>query len=174
LLQPVDQVTLLYNITILEDSSFPRALNTQQHCPTPMPNSEASSRRGSIASINPILNVLPVENKHRTLSLIVKACPIIDGVKSRCYIESRRNCMLDVSTLLSNSTTAANNLFNLNNMKSYNSLNNIAGIGLGINTTKNDTDSGNNGILPRGRLPKLQKPIDFDVCDGVTVSFVGE
>jgi hypothetical protein len=75
LLQPVDQVTLLYNITILEDSSFPRALNTQQHCPTPMPNSEASSRRGSIASINP-----PVENKHRTLSIIVKACPIIDGL----------------------------------------------------------------------------------------------
>src|SRR3954463_11430900 len=93
----MDQVTLLYNVTVLEDPSFPfpTPSNMQQSCPTPNPHSRTSSRRESIASINPILNALPVENKHRPLSVIVNACPVIDGVKSRC-VESRWNCMLDV------------------------------------------------------------------------------
>lgn len=157
----MEQVTFLYNVTMLEDPSFPNPSNAQQHYPTPSPNSRVSSRRESIASINPIINALPIENKHRTLSIVVKACPVIDGIKLR-YIESRRNCMLDISTLL--------------NLKSYNSLNNIgyASGGLGFNSTKNDIDAGNNGILPRGRFPKLQKQTDLDVCGGVAVSFVGE
>src|ERR1044072_5763526 len=94
----MEQVTFLYNVTMLEDPSFPNPSNAQQHYPTPSPNSRVSSRRESIASINPILNALPVENKHRPLSVIVSACPVIDGVKSRC-VESRWNSILDVPTL---------------------------------------------------------------------------
>jgi hypothetical protein len=97
----MEQMTFLYNVTMLEDPSFPNPSNAQQHYPTPSPNSRVSSRRESIASINPILNALPAENteiSHRPLSVIVSACPVIDGVKSRC-VESRWNSVLDVPTL---------------------------------------------------------------------------
>lgn len=213
----MEQVTFLYNVTVLEDPSFPTPLNTQQFCPTPEPHSRASSRRTSIASINPILNALPVDNKHRPLSVIVSACPIIDGVKSRC-VESRWSCMLDVPTLSMDESMPSSRLevgnkhapmtcddkFNYNKQavhdlfSSYNEIsdykslqnigsgNNLSGVGLEINVNGVDNNkkynSGypdinllgenneNNGILPSGRLPKVQKPA---VCDDVAVSFAG-
>lgn len=57
------------------------------------------------SSINPYLNNNPnssspvTEEKQRHLSITVKGCPIIDGKKNR-LIESRWNCMLDLTNLL--------------------------------------------------------------------------
>ncbi|CAB4405001.1 unnamed protein product [Rhizophagus irregularis] len=227
-LRPFDQVNFLYNVTILEDSSFPEPLNTQQYYPTPIPNSRVSSRRESVASINSALNTSPVENKHRTLSVIVKGSPIIDGVKSRC-IESKWDCELDTSTLFNDDSMASsqlretesnkfvpmmyNNKFNFgigertntidkattirdsfssNNVKNYDNIkcgNNSSDVELEINvngvnvsnkkhhsgyipeTNLLNVDDENNGILPYGRLPKLQKQTNSDLNDGVFASF---
>ncbi|GBC03444.1 hypothetical protein RclHR1_05120014 [Rhizophagus clarus] len=227
-LRPFDQVNFLYNVTILEDSSFPEPSNTQQYYPTPAPHSSVSSRRESIASINSTLNTSSVENKQRTLSVIVSGCPIIDGVKSHC-IESKWDCELDISTLFDGDSMASSQLremesnkfipmmynskfnfgireeinaidktatirdsFNSNDVKSYDTVkcgNDSSDVELEINVNGVDIankkqhsgyipetnliNDENNGILPYGRLPKLQKRtnLESNVSDGVFVNF---
>ncbi|RIA79575.1 TRAPP trafficking subunit Trs65-domain-containing protein [Glomus cerebriforme] len=97
-LNPVDQVTFLYNITILDDPSFPKLVPT--FYPTPNPHSRSTSRRSSIASIFSVSSsyVPPSEDRQRHVSIVVRGSPVHDGMKSRS-IESRWNCMLDLSNL---------------------------------------------------------------------------
>ena len=91
-------------------------------------------------------------------------------------------------------TTAARSLNSGFSTKNYNPLHNIgcgnnsnnsSGVGLEINVNGVnicneqyisdinllDVNGGNNVILPRGRLPKIQKQME---CDGVAVSFTSE
>ncbi|GBC09604.1 hypothetical protein RclHR1_00090038 [Rhizophagus clarus] len=97
-LNPVDQVTFLYNITILDDPSFPKL--TPTFYPTPNPYSRSSSRRSSTASIFSVNSLYSssTEDRQRHVSIVVKGSPVHDGMKSRS-IESRWNCMLDLSNL---------------------------------------------------------------------------
>ncbi|CAI2179080.1 6958_t:CDS:2 [Funneliformis geosporum] len=97
-LNPVDQVTFLYNITILDDPSFPKLVPTPY--PTPNPHSRNQSRRSSVASVYSVNSSYapPSEDRQRHVSIVVKGSPVHDDVKSRS-IESRWNCMLDLSNL---------------------------------------------------------------------------
>ncbi|CAB5371375.1 hypothetical protein RhiirA1_448961 [Rhizophagus irregularis] len=98
ILNPVDQVTFLYNITILDDPSFPKLAPT--YYPTPNPHSRPTSRRSSTASVFSVnsLYTPSSEDRQRHVSIVVKGSPVHDGMKSRS-IESRWNCMLDLSNL---------------------------------------------------------------------------
>jgi len=91
-------VTFLYNITILDDPSFPKLAPT--FYPTPNPHSRSTSRRSSTASVFSInSSYAPTpEDRQRHVSIVVKGSPVHDGLKSRS-IESRWNCMLDLSNL---------------------------------------------------------------------------
>ncbi|CAG8448199.1 2141_t:CDS:2 [Ambispora gerdemannii] len=97
-LHPVDQVTFLYSITILEEAVAPK--NSPQSFPPPNPYaSRASSRRSSIASVfSSSSTVAPTEDRQRHVSIVVRGSPALDGVRSRS-VESRWNCMLDLSNL---------------------------------------------------------------------------
>ncbi|CAG8631345.1 8094_t:CDS:2, partial [Funneliformis caledonium] len=97
-LNPVDQVTFLYNITILDDPSFPKLVPTPY--PTPNPHSRTHSRRSSVASVFSVnSSYAPAsEDRQRHVSIVVKGSPVHNDVKSRS-IESRWNCMLDLSNL---------------------------------------------------------------------------
>ncbi|CAG8504112.1 13440_t:CDS:2 [Ambispora leptoticha] len=97
-LHPVDQVTFLYSITILEETVVPK--NSPQFFPPPNPYaSRASSRRSSIASVfSSSSTVAPTEDRQRHVSIVVRGSPALDGIRSRS-IESRWNCMLDLSNL---------------------------------------------------------------------------
>jgi len=91
-------VTFLYNITILDDPSFPKLAPTPY--PTPNPHSRTHSRRSSVASVYSINSVYaqPSEDRQRHVSIVVRGSPVHDGIKSRS-IESRWNCMLDLTNL---------------------------------------------------------------------------
>ncbi|CAG8744360.1 18209_t:CDS:2, partial [Acaulospora morrowiae] len=97
-LNPVDQVTFLYSITILDDPSFPKL--SPQHFPAPPPNSRPSSRRTSVSSVfsSNSFGVAPTEERQRHVSIVARGSPILNGVKSRS-IESRWNCVLDLTNL---------------------------------------------------------------------------
>ncbi|CAH1765076.1 7283_t:CDS:10 [Entrophospora sp. SA101] len=117
-LQPVDQTTFLYSITILENPIFPKF--NPQYFPSPQPNSNNQLvRKFSITPpTNPYLNNNPnssypvTEEKQRHLSITVKGCPIIDGKKNR---SSRSNTIFlptGVST-----PTASKSSYNITNNK---------------------------------------------------------
>lgn len=91
-------MTFLYNITILDDPSLPKLAPT--YYPTPNPYSRSTSRRSSIASVYSVdsLHTPPSEDRQRHVSIVVRGSPVHDGVKSRS-IESRWNCMLDLTNL---------------------------------------------------------------------------
>ncbi|CAI2169047.1 12043_t:CDS:2 [Funneliformis geosporum] len=177
-LQPIDQATFLYSITILEDPSFPKPTNATQLCPTP--SHLKSSKSDSIASIHS-LNASPVENKQRSLSITIKGCPMIDGVKSP-FIESKWNCTLDLPTLLKSDDLTASSY--LGGMKTPSTLSTRSSLYLPKTPHSIMNDSpilkhksfdvdGINGILSNGRLPILQKQSNnANVCDDVVVSFV--
>ncbi|CAG8500122.1 4672_t:CDS:2 [Funneliformis caledonium] len=152
-LQPVDQVTFLYSITILDDPPAPiHSLNASQ-----------------------------IENRPRSLSITIKGCPMIDGVKSKC-IESKWNCTLDLPIrddlmalsyfggMKSPSTLCTRSSINLpNTPHSFHRIIDDSSISKNFSS---DVD-GINGILSNGRLPILQKRSkNMDVCDDVVVSFV--
>ncbi|RHZ59337.1 hypothetical protein Glove_364g31 [Diversispora epigaea] len=98
-LNPVDQATFLYSITILDDPTFPKVVPQFSHN-THSSNSRPSSRRTSVSSIFSITsyNTPFTEERQRHVSIVAKGSPIINGVKNRS-IESRWNCMLDLSNL---------------------------------------------------------------------------
>ncbi|CAG8510321.1 4329_t:CDS:2 [Paraglomus brasilianum] len=91
ILHPVDQVTFLYSIAILEES----AKTYPQYYPISSLN-HPSSRRSSVTSTPP--PAPNAEDKQRHVSIIVRGSPIVDG-QSIKNVESRWNCMLDLSNL---------------------------------------------------------------------------
>ncbi|KAG9302788.1 hypothetical protein G9A89_009565 [Geosiphon pyriformis] len=97
-LHPVDQVTFLYSITILEETVVPKS--PPQVFPPPKPYaSRTSSRRSSIASVvSSNTAVTASDDRQRHVSIVVRGSPALDGVRSRS-VESRWNCMLDLSNL---------------------------------------------------------------------------
>ncbi|RHZ87108.1 hypothetical protein Glove_40g23 [Diversispora epigaea] len=110
-LKPIDQVSFLYNVSILETPSLPKP-SPPQHHRTPS-NSESSSRRNSVASIFSNHEQLTKDKddeedddgdynntqRQRPFLIFVKGSPIIDQKKVKS-IESKWNCTLDLSSLL--------------------------------------------------------------------------
>ncbi|KAF0403452.1 TRAPP trafficking subunit Trs65-domain-containing protein [Gigaspora margarita] len=199
-LHPVDQVTFLYSITILEDLSLPKL--SSQFCPTPQPHSRPTSRRTSVSSVFSLTSGSPIaEERQRHVSIIAKGSPILDGTKCRS-IESRWNCMLDLTNLrrredslplpmpinpnqkplsqTKSGQSRGNTLFSptvsstSNNFKGYHSTSDSNGK---IKKAANlppipDNNTIGNGILTGGRAPMTSRPMEMEVGDGVVVSFL--
>ncbi|RIB08733.1 TRAPP trafficking subunit Trs65-domain-containing protein [Gigaspora rosea] len=100
-LNPFDQVSFLYNIVILEKPSLPTPPTQQYYLPSSSMSSRGSSRRSSVSSIfsNRIPTSSPAEDRQRSLSIRIRGSPILKNEKIHS-IESKWNCMLDLSSLL--------------------------------------------------------------------------
>ncbi|CAG8600968.1 34654_t:CDS:2, partial [Racocetra persica] len=197
-LHPVDQVTFLYSITILDDLSLPKL--SSQFCPTPQPHSRPTSRRTSVSSVFSITSGSPItEERQRHVSIVARGSPILDGTKCRS-IESRWNCMLDLTNLrrredslplpmpnqkpLSQNAKAGqsrgNSLFSPTgsstptNFKGFHSaLDSNGKVKKPANLpTIPDNNAIGNGILTGGRTPMTSRPMEMEVGDGVVVSFL--
>ncbi|CAG8620646.1 15022_t:CDS:2, partial [Dentiscutata heterogama] len=199
-LHPVDQVTFLYSITILEDLSLPKL--SSQFCPTPQPHSRPTSRRTSVSSVFSITSGSPItEERQRHVSIIAKGSPILDGIKCRS-IESRWNCMLDLTNLRRRedslplpmpinpnqksmaqaksgqsrsstlfSPTASSTPSNFKGFHSTSDSNGKIKKATNLPTIPNNNTIGN-GILTGGRAPMTSRPMEMEVGDGVVVSFL--
>lgn len=196
-------MTFLYNITILDDPSFPKLAPT--YYPTPNPHSRPTSRRSSTASVFSVnsLYAPSSEDRQRHVSIVVKGSPVHDGMKSRS-IESRWNCMLDLSNLrrredaypppgvpqnnqrsslhsrpgqiTSPSSARSGNLFSPTGSMTPTAKSFFpAGKRQysGLPTIPDDHSNLSNGILISGRTPLTEKLTEVEVGDGVVVSFLG-
>ncbi|CAG8571871.1 25017_t:CDS:2 [Cetraspora pellucida] len=199
-LHPVDQVTFLYSITILDDLSLPKL--SSQFCPTPQPHSRPTSRRTSVSSVFSITSGSPItEERQRHVSIVARGSPILNGTKCRS-IESRWNCMLDLTNLRrredslplpmpnqkptsQNAKTGqsrGNSLFSPTgsstptNFKGFHSSSDSNGkVKKPANLpTIPDHSTVGNGILTGGRAPMTSRPMEMEVGDGVVVSFLGK
>ncbi|KAF0473749.1 TRAPP trafficking subunit Trs65-domain-containing protein [Gigaspora margarita] len=101
ILNPFDQISFLYNIVILEKPSLPTPPTQQYFLPSSSTSSCGSSRRSSVSSIfsNRIPASSPAEDRQRSLSIRIRGSPILKNEKIHS-IESKWNCMLDLSNLL--------------------------------------------------------------------------
>jgi hypothetical protein len=193
-------VTFLYNITILDDPSFPKLTPTYYPAPNPQ---RSMSRRSSTASVASVFSVNSLyapasEDRQRHVSIVVKGSPVHDDVKSRS-IESRWNCMLDLSNLRrreeplppipqnanqrsskqqSPSSSRSTTLFSpTGSMTPTAARGYYSADGRGKKPYSNlptiPPDHTINGILSTGRTPLIEKPAEAEVSDGVVVSFLG-
>ncbi|CAG8533524.1 9987_t:CDS:2 [Acaulospora morrowiae] len=107
-LNSIDQATFLYNVTILEKPALPKP-SPPQHCPTPLPNSSTRSHRDSVASVFSNTSFTPQnDNQRRPLTITIKGTPILVGEKTG-NIESKWNCILDLTSLFKRDDSAVPN-----------------------------------------------------------------
>ncbi|CAG8435849.1 6882_t:CDS:10 [Diversispora eburnea] len=170
-LNPVDQVTFLYSITILDDPTFPKVV--PQFSPnTRHQNSRPSSRRTSVSSVFSITsyNTPITEERQRHVSIVAKGSPIINGVKNRS-IESRWNCMLDLSNLRRREDSFPLPIPNHNNTNRnfYPAADVNPRFGGNKRPSILDHDSMGNGILSGGRAPR---PMEMEIGDGLVLKLL--
>ncbi|PKK65795.1 hypothetical protein RhiirC2_785652 [Rhizophagus irregularis] len=190
ILNPVDQVTFLYNITILDDPSFPKLAPT--YYPTPNPHSRPTSRRSSTASVFSVnsLYTPSSEDRQRHVSIVVKGSPVHDDLSNLRRREDtypppgvpqnqRSSLQSRPGQITSPSSARSGNLFSPTGSmtptaKSFFSAE-TNGRGRrqysGLPTIPDDHNL-SNGILISGRTPLTEKPAEVEVGDGVVVSFL--
>ncbi|CAG8532900.1 5196_t:CDS:2, partial [Racocetra fulgida] len=159
-LHPVDQVTFLYSITILDDLSLPKL--SSQFCPTPQPHSRPTSRRTSVSSVFSITSGSPITEEHLTnlrrredsLPLpMPNPKPLSQNAKAG---QSRGNSLF--------SPTGSSTPTNFKGFHSASDSNGKVKKPANLPTIPDNNAIGN-GILTGGRTPMTSRPMEMEVGD---------